>query len=208
MKKASSPTRSRILEHGTNLLSTSGLSGITIGTLAEQTGMSKSGLFAHFGSKEEVQLELLQNTAQIAGQHVIAPAMRAAEGLPRLKALVKNWLGWTSRAGLSGGCPVAAGIFELDDTEGPVRERLFQMEQSWRGLLAQQVLRAIELKHLRTDLDVEQFVWELCGIYLSHHASVRFVRDKHADTRAQVAFDALLARALPKKVKHRASRSK
>lgn len=190
-------TRSRILEEGTNLLSTSGLAGVTIGALAEQTGMSKSGLFAHFGSKEDVQLALLENTAQIAEKHVVAPAMRAQEGLPRLKAVVRNWFGWTSRAGLAGGCPVAAGIFELDDSEGPVRKRLLEMESSWRAFLAQHVKRAMELGHLRRGLDIEQFVWELCGIYLTHHASVRFVRDKKANARARTAFDALLARALP-----------
>jgi AcrR family transcriptional regulator len=190
-------TFSRILDEGTNLLSTSGLSGVTIGALAEQTGMSKSGLFAHFGSKEQVQLALLDYTAQIAERHVVAPAMRAEEGLPRLKALVQNWLGWTSRAGLAGGCPVAAGMFEVDDNDGPVRKRLLQMESSWRAFLARHVSRAIELGHLRRRLDVKQFVWELCGIYLSHHASVRFVRDAMADARARTAFDALLERALP-----------
>ncbi|PYS28207.1 MAG: TetR family transcriptional regulator [Acidobacteria bacterium] len=201
MTKAALPTRSRIIETGTNLLSTSGLSGITLGTLAERTGMSKSGLFAHFGSKEEVQLSLLEHTAQIAAEHVVAPAMRAAEGLPRLKALFRNWLGWTARAGLAGGCPIAAGIFELDDTEGPVREQLLQMEKSWRALLAQHVAQAVDLGHLRRDLDIEQFVWELCGIYLSHHAFLRFVRDPRADKRARIAFDALLGRALPKDAK-------
>lgn len=198
MTKAS-VTRSRILEEGTNLLSTSGLAGVTIGALAEQTGMSKSGLFAHFGSKEDVQLALLENTAQIAEKHVVGPAMRAAEGLPRLKAVVRNWLGWTSRAGLAGGCPVAAGIFELDDSDGPVRKKLLQLESSWRAFLAQHVERAVELGQLRRRLDVDQFVWELCGIYLSHHASVRFVRDPKADARARTAFDALLARAIPEK---------
>ena len=201
MTKAALPTRSRIIETGTNLLSTSGLSGITLGTLAERTGMSKSGLFAHFGSKEEVQLSLLEHTAQVAAEHVVAPAMRAAEGLPRLRALVRNWLGWTARAGLAGGCPIAAGIFELDDTEGPVREQLLQMEKSWRALLAQHVAQAVDLGHLRRDLDIEQFVWELCGIYLSHHAFLRFVRDARADKRARIAFDALLGRALPKDAK-------
>jgi len=201
MTKAALPTRSRIIETGTNLLSTSGLSGITLGTLAERTGMSKSGLFAHFGSKEEVQLSLLEHTAQVAAEHVVAPAMRAAEGLPRLRALVRNWLGWTARAGLAGGCPIAAGIFELDDTEGPVREQLLQMEKSWRALLAQHFAQAVDLGHLRRDLDIEQFVWELCGIYLSHHAFLRFVRDPRADKRARIAFDALLERALPKDAK-------
>ncbi len=186
----------RILECGTDLLSTCGFAGVTLGVLAEETGMSKSGLFAHFRSKEELQLRLLENTARIAGERVIAPAMKVADGLPRLEAIVKNWLGWTAKAGLSGGCAVAAGMFELDDREGPVRDRLLTMEKFWRNLLAQQVARAVELNHFSAGLDVDQFVWELCGIYLSHHASLRFVRDKDADRRAHLAFDMLVARSL------------
>lgn len=197
MSRVDSLTHSRILECGTDLLSTSGLSGITLGLLAEQTGMSKSGLFAHFGSKEELQLGLLEHTAALAGQHVIGPAMRSFEGLPRLKALVHNWLGWSAKADLPGGCPVAAGMFELDDLDGLVRERLLQMEAHWRGVLADHTTRAIELGHLRRNTDVDQFVWELCGIYLSHHASSRFVKDPKADHYARVALNALLKRALP-----------
>jgi AcrR family transcriptional regulator len=197
MRTPQSSTRERILDCGANLLSKSGLSGVTVGALAEQTGMSKSGLFAHFGSKDEIQLCLLHRTGEIAGRYVVAPAMQAPEGLPRLKALVKNWLGWTKRAGLEGGCPVAAGLFELDDEQGPVRDRLLKMEKTWRDLLGQQVRQAIDLGHLNREIDVEQFVWELCGIYLSHHASVRFVRDSRADERADTAFEALLQRALP-----------
>jgi AcrR family transcriptional regulator len=195
--KQSTSTRDRILDAGTNLLSTSGFSGVTLGALAERAGMSKSGLFAHFGSKEEVQIALLERTAQIAGEHVVAPAMAAWKGLPRLKLLVQNWLGWSARAGLAGGCPVAAGIFELDDREGPVRSRLLEMEKSWRALVADHVGQAVELGQLRSDLDVEQFVWELCGIYLSHHAAARFVGDPKADARAQIALDALIERAKP-----------
>ena len=195
MQAEISPTRTKILQHGLDLISTAGLSGIPIGTLAERTGMSKSGLFAHFGSREEVQLGLLDYTAQFAGEHVVAPAMQAPEGLPRLQALISNWLGWTERAGLSGGCPIAAGMFEVDDLQTPIRERLLAMEKRWRGLLMDLTHQAISKGHLRKDLDVDQFVWELCGIYLSHHASLRFVRDPEANTRAQTAIQALFAQA-------------
>jgi AcrR family transcriptional regulator len=194
---AATPTKERILDSGANLLSKAGMTGVTVGSLAELTGMSKSGLFAHFKSKDELQIRLLERSIEIAAKHVIAPSMAAPEGLPRLKALVQNWLGWSQKAGLDGGCPVAAGLFELDDDEGPVRDCLLQMESKWRNLLGQMVKRAIELGQLRHELDVDQFVWELCGIYLSHHASLRFVRDKKADVRAATAFEALLARATP-----------
>ena len=178
-------------------MSQSGLGGVTLGVLAEQVGMSKSGLFAHFRSKEDVQIELLAHTAEFANAHVIEPSMTAADGLPRLRALVGNWFGWAQRAGLPGGCPVAAGLFEFDDVEGRVRNKILEMEAQWRRLLTELVQRAVELGHLRRDLDVEQFVWELSGIYLGHHAAHRFLRAADADSRAQRAFQALLERAMP-----------
>src|SRR6202158_2786559 len=190
-------TRERILDHGLALRSQSGLGGVTLGVLAEQVGMSKSGLFAHFRSKEDVQIELLSHTAEFAGAHVVAPSMTAGEGLPRLRALVRNWFGWADRAGLPGGCPVAAGLFEFDDVEGRVRNKILEMEGQWRRLLTELVRRAVESGHLRRDLDVEQFVWELSGIYLGHHAAHRFLRAADADSRAQTAFQALVDRAMP-----------
>jgi len=192
-------TRERILDQGLALMSQSGLEGVTLGLLADQVGMSKSGLFAHFRSKEEVQISLLEHTAVVGAARIIAPSMKEPAGLPRLKALVKNWFGWAPRAGLPGGCPVAAGLFEFDDIDGPVRNKILEMEAEWRGLLTKTVKEASALGHLRTDLDVAQFVWELCGIYLSHHAAQRFLKSPDADRRAKTAFESLLARSLPVK---------
>ena len=192
-------TKERILAEGLDLLARGGFAGVTLGVLAEQTGMSKSGLFAHFGSKEEIQLGLLEESLRVGALTFLDPALRKPRGLPRLRAVVEGWLGWTAKAGLGGGCPVAAGMFELDDAEGPVRERLLAIEARWRGLLKQFTQDAMACGHFRRDLDAEQFVWELCGIYLSHHASFRFVRDPEADTRAARAFDSLLERARPGK---------
>jgi AcrR family transcriptional regulator len=208
MAKFAESTRERILQQGLALMSQSGLAGVTLGVLADQVGMSKSGLFAHFRSKEEVQIELLQHMAHFAQEHVVQPAMKAGEGLPRLKALVKNWFGWAQRAGLPGGCPVAAGLFEFDDVEGAVRNQILAMESEWRALLKQLVQQAVEQGHLRRDLDIEQFIWELCGIYLSHHAAHRFLRAADADSRAQTAFQALLDRALPVSGKRKAVKRK
>lgn len=146
--------------------------------------MSKSGLFAHFQSKEEVQIGLLGYMDQVGRASFIQPAMNASEGLPRFKALVQGWFGWAQRAGLPGGCPVAAGLFEFDDIESPVRDKILAMEGQWRVFLTELVQRAIALGHLRSDLDVEQFIWELSGIYLSHHAAHRFLRSRDADRRA------------------------
>jgi AcrR family transcriptional regulator len=189
-------TRERILQQGLALMSQYGLEGVTLGVLADQVGMSKSGLFAHFRSKEDVQIALLEYMAEFANARVVAPAMKAEGGLPRLKVLVTNWLGWAQRAGLPGGCPIAAGLFEFDDVEGPVRKKLQQLEGEWRGLLAEMVQEAVSLGQFRRDLDVYQFVWELCAIYLGHHAAHRFFRSADAGRRAQTAFQALLDRAL------------
>lgn len=176
-------------------MSRSGLAGVTLGVLADRVGMSKSGLFAHFHSKEEVQIELLEHMAEFARERVVQPSMAADEGLPRLRALVRNWFGWAQRAGLPGGCPVAAGFFEFDDIDGPVRNKILEMESEWRRLLIGLVQHAVDLGQFRRDLDVDQFVWELCAIYLGHHTAHRFLRSADADARAVSAFEALVDRA-------------
>jgi AcrR family transcriptional regulator len=190
-------TRERILSGGLDLLTQSGLAGVTLGVLAQQTGMSKSGLFAHFGSKEEVQLSLLERMAQVGASMFVEPGMRKPPGLPRLQAVFTGWLGWTERAGLHGGCPVAAGMFELDDVDrtDPVRQRLLHMEEEWRRFLIRLTSEAVQAGDLTADLDVEQFVWELCAIYLNHHVTYRFVRDPRATERALTAFRALVDRS-------------
>ena len=207
MGNIAASTRERILDQGLALMSQAGLTGVTLGLLADQVGMSKSGLFAHFRSKEEVQIGLLRHMAKFARAHVVQPAMSADEGLPRLKALVHNWFGWAQRAGLPGGCPVASGLFEFDDVEGAVRNQILAMESEWRGLLTQLVRESIAHRHFRPDLDVDQFVWELCGIYLSHHAAHRFLRAADADERAHTAFESLLDRAAPKTARPRRSKT-
>ena len=190
-------TRQRILSSGLDMLTSHGFAGVTLGALAEQTGLSKSGLFAHFGSKEEVQLSLLEEMTAVGAASFVAPAMLLPQGSARLRAVVRGWLGWSERAGLHGGCPVAAGMFEFDDAEltHPVRQRLLAMEQRWRGFLVQLVSEAVATGELRKDLDAEQFVWELCGIYLNHHVSHRFLRDGRADRQAWAAFESLLDRS-------------
>lgn len=146
--------------------------------------MSKTGLFAHFRSKEEVQIALLEYMAEFANARVLVPAMKVEEGLPRLKVFVTNWFGWAQRGGLPGGCPVAARLFEFDDIEGPVRNKIQEMESEWLDLLTKMVKQAVSLGHLRRYLDVDQFVWELSRIYLGHHAAHRFLRSADADRRA------------------------
>ncbi len=195
--KTAQPTKDRILQSGLHLLSRDGLSGVTLGILAETVGMSKSGVFAHFKNKEEVQIGILKEMAGLADRHIATPAVGKLKGLPKLRAIFGNWLVWWNNAGLPGGCPAAAAMFELDDVEGPVRDAVLQMEENWRADLALLTKNAIELGHLRPDTDVGQFVWELTGIYLAHHVSQRFVRDATSKKKAMQAFEALIARGLP-----------
>ena len=198
MVKAGS-THQRILGHGLEIASERGLAGVSLGGLAERAGMSKSGLFAHFRSKEELQVELL-DAAEGSLRREVAPAMEEPEGLPRLRALVGRWLGWASRSGLPGGCPLYGAAFELDDAEdGPVRDHLVESKGGWSMMLEGLVKEAVALGHLRGDADVRQFVWQLDGIYLAHHVSQRLARDPEADARALAAFEALVASAMPER---------
>jgi AcrR family transcriptional regulator len=191
-------TKERILTEGVDLLSRNGFGGVTLGVLSQKAGMSKSGLFAHFKSKGEVQLELLEETTRIAFISFVQPAMQNAPGLARLRAVVQGWLGWTEKAGLGGGCPVVAAMFEFDDAPESdlTRQRVLSMEERWRGQLKQLVNEVIASGEFRRDLDADQFVWELCGIYLNHHASHRFLRDPLALDRAEKAFESLIERSL------------
>jgi AcrR family transcriptional regulator len=194
----SETTHQRILWRGLEIVSERGLGGVSLGGLADRSGMSKSGLFAHFRSKEELQVELLRAAEAALRREVIDPVMDVPEGLPRLRALVGRWLGWAARSGLPGGCPLYAAAFELDDAEeGPVREFLMGSKGEWSGMLEGLVRKAVELGHLSEDLDAAQFVWQLDGIYLSHHVSQRLMRDPEADARALTAFEKLVASSLP-----------
>lgn len=190
-------THDRILDQGLRMACVTGLSGVTFGTLADAVGMSKSGLFAHFRSKEDIQLRLMAHAEALVAAEVVAPAMAEAPGLPRLTALMRSWLGWTRRVGLDGGCPIASALFELDDLEGVVRAHVAQAEARTQGLLAKLVGEAVAAGALREATDIDQLVWELRGIYLGHHVASRFVRDASADERALTAFDALLDRYRP-----------
>ena len=195
MSQTGKATRDRILDAGLDLLSASGFAGVTIGVLANHVGMSKSGLFAHFKSKEDIDIALLERMVEVAHKHVVVPAMRAQEGLSRLTALVENWFGWSTKAGLVGGCPAAAGMFELDDVEGRVREKLLELEKQWNEMLKQFIAESIATGDLRQDLDIDQFIWELMGFYLNHHASRRFMRNRDANMRARKAFQGLIDRS-------------
>ena len=129
---------------------------------------------------------------------VLAPSMRADKGLPRLSSYFLHWLGWTSKAGLSGGCPLAAALFELDDKQGPLRITVAIKQKQWHGVLVELIEEAIHSGHLSRDVSVPQLTCEIWGIYLTHHVSARFLRDEQADEQAHSAFERLIAGARSK----------
>jgi AcrR family transcriptional regulator len=185
-------TRQAILDAALVLSSQVGISGLSIGMLAEKASMSKSGLFAHFGSKEELQIAVVRESQQRFVDTVVRPALKAPRGVARLHALFSNWLDWTSRARLPGGCPLNAAANEFDDQPGPVRDAVEAGLNEGRRMLANAVRLAIETGDLRADTDVDQVVFEFTGIELVTMQNKRLFRDKDAHRRAVDAFERLL----------------
>jgi len=187
-------TRAAILDAGFHIVSKAGLEGLTIGTLAEATGMSKSGLFAHFGSREELLLAVMDRGQQEFLKIVVNPALARPRGLPRLKALFVEWIGWTESADLPGGCPMIGGAIEFDDQPGIVRDALVAGQRAWIGTLSRAACQAIEQGQLAADADPEQITFELFGIALVVHHHRRLLGYAKARARALEAFDALIER--------------
>jgi len=187
-------TRAAILGEALRLVSKAGLDGLTIGTLAEATGMSKSGLFAHFGSREELLLAVLAHGQAEFTEVVFQPAMAKPRGLPRLRALFVNWLDWTESAELPGGCPMIGGATEFDDKPGPVRDMLAGGQRTWIETLKRAVRQAVEEEQLAKDTDPEQIAFEMFGIALVVHHHRRLLGYKKARERALAALDSLFNR--------------
>lgn len=186
-------TRATILETGMALASEAGLEGLTIGELAQRVGMSKSGLFRHFESKENLQIQVLEKTSARFVELVVAPALKQPRGAPRLRALFENWLAWPEEAGLPGGCLFVAASIELDDRPGPVRDRLVAYQRDWLETLATATRAGVAEGKLRADLDVDQFVFEVYSLTLAYHHFQRLLEVPEAQLRARRAFDRLLA---------------
>jgi AcrR family transcriptional regulator len=186
-------TRGRILEEAIAISSVDGVTGLTLGRLAETVGMSKSGLFAHFRSKEELQLQVLQETIERFKERVVSRALTAPRGEPRVQALFDRWIEWSEDPAVPGGCLMTQASAELDDVPGAPRELLVKAQREWRELLAEAARRAIEVGHFRADLDTELFAFQMLGIALSRHQAMRLLRDPGADAKSRRAFAALLA---------------
>ena len=190
-------TRQTILQHAAGLASQLGLEGLTIGRLAEDLGLSKSGLFAHFQSKEALQLQLLDFAAARFVEAVVKPTLAAPRGEARIRAAFEHWLEWPKKSSLPGGCFFVAASIELDDRPGPVRDKLVRLQRDWLDTLAGVVRTAVAEGDFRGDVDPEQFAHDLYGIMLAGHHAARLLRDPKAGARTRAGFDALVARARP-----------
>jgi AcrR family transcriptional regulator len=187
-------TRAAILDEALRLVSKAGLDGLTIGTLADATGMSKSGLFAHFGSREELLLAVLAHGQAEFTEVVFQPALAKPRGLPRLRAMFVNWLDWTESAELPGGCPMIGGATEFDDKPGPVRDMLAGGQRTWIETLKRGVRQAVEEGQFAKDTDPEQIAFEMFGIALVVHHHRRLLGYKKARERALAALESLFKR--------------
>lgn len=180
-------TRAAILDAALGLASHMGLEGLSIGALAEVTQMSKSGVFAHFGSREELQISVIREYHARFEEEVFFPAIKEARGLPRLQALFERWIRRVS-VELDSGCIYISGAVEFDDRPGPVRDALAGMVRAWHAALARAIRIAVDAGQLRPDTDPEQMLFELHGLILALHHDARFLRSPGALDRARAGF--------------------
>jgi len=184
-------TRHAILDRATTLARTFGFEGLSIGRLAEELSLSKSGLFAHFGSKEALQVAVIQHAGEQFVAQVMAPALKAPRGEPRLRALVDRWINWGKA---EGGCLFVALAVELDDRPGPARDALAATLRDWLDALATAAKIAIDEKHFAAEVDPHQVAFELYGVMLAQHNVSRLIGDSKALARSRRAVDALIER--------------
>jgi AcrR family transcriptional regulator len=169
MKTATLPgkraaTRETILDHAYALARRDGLEGLSIGNLAADVGMSKSGVFAHFGSREELQLAVLDTGRNRFVNQVLMPALRQPRGLPRLRAIVANWFAWSREH--QSGCVLLSAASEYDGRDGALHDGVVRQQSGWRDELQKAIAQAVELGHLRRDTDVAQLAFEIYALML------------------------------------------
>jgi AcrR family transcriptional regulator len=182
-------TRQAILNKAFEVATVHGLLGLSIGRLAEETGLSKSGLFAHFGSKEALDVAVVEEASRQFVQAVMVPALGKPRGEPRIRALFENWLAWGQRPG---GCFFVGASTELDERPGPARDALVQASKDWIDEIATAARIAQSEGHFHDKLDPHQFAFEAYSIMLGSHLFLKFLRDPKAIERTRRAFDDLL----------------
>lgn len=188
-------TRQAILERAVCLATRIGLDALSIGRLADDLGMSKSGLFAHFRAKETLQVQVLQHGAAAFVEHVVRPALNAPRGEPRVRALFDRWLLWARERPGRGGCLFVGAATELDDKPGPARDELVKQQRDWLDFIAGAVRIAISEGDFKPQVDPLQIAHELHGIMLGYYHAARLLKDPAAETRARRALETVLASA-------------
>ncbi|MES2634374.1 MAG: TetR/AcrR family transcriptional regulator [Pseudomonadota bacterium] len=184
-------TKAAIVDAALGLATQIGLEGLSIGALAEVTQMSKSGVFAHFGSREELQISVVREYHARFEEEVFYPAMQEPRGLPRLRALFANWMKRTSIE-IDSGCIYISGAVEFDDRTGPVRDALVGSVKTWLAAMHRAVISAKEEGHLRPDVDADQMLFEIHGLILGLHYEARFLKNPGSLDRANAGFDNIL----------------
>jgi AcrR family transcriptional regulator len=182
-------TKHGILERAVDIASVEGLAGLTIGRLAEELEMSKSGLFAHFGSKEELQLATVEAARQRFVDEMFRPALKAARGYPRLLAICRSWLAYIKRGVFPGGCFFAAASFEFDGRPGPIRDAVVAAMDVWLDALEKAIRMAKQEGHLDRGVDVKQLAFEINAIFFGANFSYQMRDDKRAISRAWKAIE-------------------
>ncbi|HEV7765119.1 MAG TPA: TetR/AcrR family transcriptional regulator [Thermoanaerobaculia bacterium] len=180
-------TRQSILDRAVDIASLQGLQGLTIGSLAEELGMSKSGLFAHFGSKEELQIATIEAASQRYITEIFTEALHEPRGYPRLVAICNAWLSYIRRSVFPGGCFFAAASFEFDSRPGPVRDRVRHMMDDWMHALERSIRMAKDEGHLKDDVDSAQLAFELNSLFFGANFSFYLRDDQQAIERAERA---------------------
>jgi AcrR family transcriptional regulator len=186
-------TKAAIVDAALGLAAQMGLEGLSIGAVAELTQMSKSGVFAHFGSREELQISVVREYYQRFEQEVFLPALKAPRGEPRLRALFANWMQRVA-VEIQSGCIFISGAADFDDRPGPVREALVDAVKSWLAALDKAVALAKQEGDLRADADARQMAFEIHGLILALHYEERFLHTPGAIARAEAGFEHILAR--------------
>ena len=186
-------TKAAIVEAALGLATHIGLEGLSIGALADVTGMSKSGVFAHFGSREELQISVIREYHTRFEQEVFYPAMSAPRGLARLSALFDNWMKRTSIE-IDSGCIYISGAVEFDDRTGPVRDALAHSVLTWHAAMKRAILQAKELGQLNADVVEDQMLFEIHGLILALHYEARFLKNPGSIAKALAGFDNILTR--------------
>ncbi|MDD5472114.1 MAG: TetR/AcrR family transcriptional regulator [Sideroxydans sp.] len=186
-------TKQLIVTAALGLAEQIGLEGLSIGALAEVTRMSKSGVFAHFGSREELQISVVREYYQLFSDEVFFPAMNAPRGLPRLRALFANWMKRVA-VEIQSGCIFISGAVEFDDRPGPVRDALASSVQTWLNAVQRAVIQARDEGHLVPDADAYQMVFEIHGLILALHYEARFLQNPGAIERANTGFENIVLR--------------